>query len=145
MQHFEKALRIEQFCSPFLVMAAPETSLSEINELMEEASIRHIPIVENEKPIGLISQRELLLVMENDMGEKFCAKDLMTEDPFCVYEGTDLRDVVAEMEGNKFGSCLIMNSEQKISGIFTMVDALRTLKILLGQSEGETVRVQSEG
>lgn len=132
-----KDLKISSFCSPYLLTVEGEESLCNVIQIMKDENVRHIPVVKDEVPIGIISERELGVFEGREFAEKFSASDIMIKDPFVVSEVTDLRDVVEIMINNKYGSCLVKGESGKISGIFTMIDVLRTLKILLSQSGGE--------
>lgn len=129
-----KPLKIASFCSPFLLTVEREASLVDVMKIMEEADIRHIPVADDGTPVGIISERELKVFENREFAEKFTAEDIMIDKPYTATENTDLREVVEIMSEKKYGSCLIQDEYGKITGIFTMVDALRTLKILLEKS-----------
>lgn len=126
-----KRLKISSFCSPFLFTVDENMGLPEVMELMNEANIRHIPVVKDDKPIGIISDRDLKVFEEREFADKFTAGDLMNRDIFKVNSESDLREVVETMTSKKFGSCLVTGQNGNIEGIFTTIDALRTLGILL--------------
>lgn len=131
MPHLRRPLRISQFSSPFLITVEKDVGLDVVMEMMEESAVRHMPVVENEHPVGIISDRDLKVFEGREFASKFCAGDIMIANPYRVDEDTDLHDVVATMSDKKYGSCLVENKKNEIIAIFTMVDALRTLKILL--------------
>lgn len=56
-----------------IVMVTPETSLQECAEMMRKFSVRHLPVTENNKVIGMVSIRglaEALLEEQREMIEK---------------------------------------------------------------------------
>ncbi len=136
-----KPLKITSFSSPFLLTVSPEASIPDVMEVMKESDIRHIPVVKEGKSIGIISERDLKVFEDRSFADKFCAQDIMIADPFIVNENDDLRIVVNTMIEKKYGSCLINNEEGKLSGIFTMIDALKTLKVLLNNIEEKKITI----
>lgn len=123
-------LKIIKFCSPYLVTVNAEYDLPEVMTIMKEAGIRHVPVVNDGKPIGIISDRDLKVFYDKEFAAKFKASDIMIKDPFTVDEDCDLREVVDLLLEKKVGSCLVQKND-RITGIFTLIDALRTLKLLL--------------
>jgi CBS domain-containing protein len=112
-------------------MIDKEASIADVMTLMQESDIRHVPVVEDNEPIGVISDRDLKVFENRDFADKFIAADIMVDNPYCVTEDTDLRDVVKVMSEEKYGSCLVKDEFGKVTGIFTMIDALRTLSVVL--------------
>lgn len=46
---------------------APDARLEEVLELMLERGVRHVPVVENGKPVGIITPHDLLRVMRDKL------------------------------------------------------------------------------
>jgi len=124
-------MTLEHFSSKFLLSAEKETSLLDIKKMMEEVSVRHIPIVHKEKPVGIISDRDLKFFANHSLLEKYCAADVMTPDPYSVPKHTPIKEVIDTMVTKKYGSILLLDSEEKICGIFTTTDALIAFKTFL--------------
>lgn len=54
-----------EFMTPDPVYVHPETPITEVMEKFRELGVRHIPVVdENKKPVGVISMRDILAVIE---------------------------------------------------------------------------------
>ncbi|MGB0454828.1 MAG: CBS domain-containing protein [Bacteriovoracaceae bacterium] len=138
----KKSLRVIEFSSPFLVSVEKDADLTQVMSIMTESDIRHIPVTDNDELVGIISERDLRVFENREFATKFQASDIMVEHPYCVNQSTDLRDVVEKMVFEKYGSCLIQNDSGELVGIFTIIDALRTLNIILAAPEkGPSVQV----
>ena len=61
---------------------------------------------------------------------KFIVEDAMTQEVYVVSPSAPLDQVAAEMASKKYGSAVVMQN-QKVVGIFTMVDAMNALAELL--------------
>lgn len=61
-QHRGEALAMTaaQLMTPKPVMATPETSVDEAMEIMDEGYFRHLPVLQDGKPAGIISIRDLV-------------------------------------------------------------------------------------
>jgi acetoin utilization protein AcuB len=96
--------------------------------------IRHLPVVDGKKLVGLLSQRDLLLfeTLKDVDPARIAVHEAMSEDIFAVGPESTLRSVCAHMADHKLGSALVVENERVI-GIFTAVDGLRGLSLLLKQ------------
>ncbi len=110
-----------------LVLANPETSVIELYQMMQKHRIHHVPVVENGKAVGIVSDRDVKFVSYSDGVTQMTAADIMTPEPYSVSETTQLEEVILTMANKEFNSVLINNEEGKITGIFTSKDALKLL------------------
>lgn len=62
---------------------APNTPLVEALDLMQKHGYRHVPVLENGKPIGLVSLRDIFLEVKRAMEQ-----DIEDSDQFIVSSGT---------------------------------------------------------
>jgi acetoin utilization protein AcuB len=112
------------------------TTLAEAHRLMREHSIRHLPVLDNETLVGIVTERDLHLfetLPDLDFDQTF-VDEAMTEFPFVVVPDTPLDEVVAIMSEKKYGSAIVMG-RKGVEGIFTSVDACRVLADLLQERE----------
>jgi acetoin utilization protein AcuB len=128
-------LAIDEFTSPCENPVAPNTPLTEIVKMLDSESYRHVPVVDGDKPVGIISSRDLKFITRLDVANlELSAADFMTEDPFTVVVGTPIQDVALEMSKQKIGSAIVTDQDGKIEGIFTTTDALNALvEVLRGE------------
>ena len=121
-----KNLTVEEFTTPCPKVVAPDTELNELERLMQEENFRHIPVQENDKLVGIISERDVFSSYRADNGNTLLAKDIMQKDPYLVDSGTKLSEVAFDMSKNKYGSALVKTADGEL-GIFTSTDALNAL------------------
>ena len=124
MKHLK--IPVDEYTTPSPVTVDASTPMSDLVELMQNREIRHIPVVSQDKAIGIISDRDVRMVMNVEGSGTLQARDLMHENPFTVESGTSLEDVVLEMSKHKIGSAIV-NDNGNIVGIFTSTDALNAL------------------
>jgi acetoin utilization protein AcuB len=113
--------------------SAPHTigrtqSLSSAAEAMHRHHVRHLPVLDGNQVVGVLSERDLLLV-ESLPGVDpavVTVEDAMVEDPYMVTPDTPVGEVIETMIQRKLGSVLV-GEDQKVVGVFTHIDALRAL------------------
>ena len=122
-----------------LVTGTRETRLYQALEMMGEKGIRHLPIVEDGKLLGILSDRDLQKHMSATFGsadEKSgdrllmlkTAEELMTKAPITVRPDTALKEVVHILVERKFGAVPVVDEAGMAVGIITSIDLLRLLE-----------------
>lgn len=114
------------------VVIGSDRTLAEAHETMRQHGIRHLPVVEGRRLVGIVSQRDLYL-LETLRGVDVASEkvsEAMTPDPFTTRSDAPLDEVAREMAEHKYGSAVVVE-DGKVVGVFTTVDALRALSTLL--------------
>ena len=97
-------------------------------EMMKEFRIRHLPVQYNGKVTGMLSERDIQLVLSiHPTAKDLKVGDVMTDSPYCVESSAPLAEVVTEMARRKYGAAIIENESGRAIGIFTAIDALSLL------------------
>jgi acetoin utilization protein AcuB len=125
---------IELYMTPAPHTIEPDQPLSTAHRLMREHGIRHLPVLEGGALVGLVSLGDLHLIETLDGVDprQAAVREAMSEDPYAVSPNAPLRRVAAEMAARKISSTVVVESG-RVVGIFTAVDGLRGLSLLLQQ------------
>ena len=112
--------------------AEGSVTLAAAAHMMKEHGIRHLPVVESGKLLGIITERDIRFVesFQDVDPEELTLDEAMTEEPYAVSPDTPLDEVATTMAEQKYGSALVVQNEH-IVGVFTTVDACRALAELL--------------
>ncbi len=122
-------LPVEEYTTPDPITTGEETGIEEVERLMKENGIRHLPVLRGGKVVGIISERDVRLVSGLAWAEKTLvrASDLMAPDPVTVNCQAPLDEVAFEMSRQKIGSVVVTDEKDNFLGIFTVTDALNAL------------------
>lgn len=134
----KKIPTVSDYMSPFAQTIGREQTLSTAHRMMRDNEIRHLPVLEGGRLVGLVSQRDLHFVETGDVNpEKIRVEEAMSTDVFTVRRDTSLVEAVEAMVNNKYGSAVVMEGG-KVLGMFTAIDAQRALlhALLKLHSEG---------
>lgn len=125
---------VEQHMTVSPVVIGSDRTLSDAHRTMREHGIRHLPVVDGGRLVGLVSQRDLYLAetLRGVDPETDAVREAMSADPYTVAPGAPLDEVAATMAERKLGSAVVVDRGSVI-GLFTTVDALRALADLAGR------------
>jgi len=121
------ALKVEEYTSPSVVTIASTDDLDKAMELMQEHTIRHLPVMENGTIAGIISERDVLAHMGKDWTRMLKIEDIMTRSILTVNKNEGLGDVAYQLSSQKIGSALVLDDDDSMYGIFTTTDAMNAL------------------
>jgi acetoin utilization protein AcuB len=80
---------------------AVDMPLVKAQQIFREHDIRHLPVLDGEKLVGMLSDRNLKEALASPGGEKFLVEDAMMPDVFGVRPDTELSTVVEAMAAEK--------------------------------------------
>jgi acetoin utilization protein AcuB len=126
---------VRQYMTPMPCTVGPRGSLGGARKAMLDHGVRHLPVLEGGKIVGLLSERDLFLV-ESIPGVNPTAvrvEEAMVASPYAVPPDATVAEVVATMIERKIGSALVAEDDCAV-GVFTTIDALRALSDLLAAS-----------
>jgi acetoin utilization protein AcuB len=129
--------------TPNPVTVTPQASVAEAWDLMRELDIRHVPVIQGDALVGMLSDRDLAYldvarVLTTD-GADALRRELTTpvikvmrSDVIFVEPETDVSDVVELLIENKIGAIPVVRPDtREVVGIVSYIDALRALQDLL--------------
>ncbi len=123
---------IDHFMTSSVFTISSDRTLQDAHQLMREHKIRHLPVLRAGALVGLVTERDLSFVesLKDVDPSKTRVDDAMSQDVFSVSPDASLAEVCRRMAKEKLGSAVILEG-RKVVGIFTAIDALRTLDFVL--------------
>jgi len=129
-------LCVKDLMSDALEVVSSDAPLHDVLTRMNRAGYRHLPVVESNTLVGIITDRDVRLavnspVITEDADLKREAildgvwvGDCMTRDPQCVSSDTPAHEVADLLALNKFGAMPVVD-EGKLVGMISYVDFLK--------------------
>lgn len=141
------SLRAQDVMSAQVASVTPETSAREVVELMLGKSYRALPVVESGRPVGIITNSDLLrrggLTMRVELLRALespelhaelarlaenakTAADIMTPSPVTVSTAAPLTQVATLMSQRRLKRLPVVDAQGALSGMVSRIDVLRT-------------------
>ncbi len=129
--------------TPDPLTVTPKTSLAEAWDLIREAEVRHLPVVEAGILVGMLSDRDLARVDmarllkthgANVLREALASPivEVMTTQVVSVEPDTDVGDVIRLLIDHRIGAVPVTDAgTREVLGIISYVDVLRALQSVL--------------
>jgi CBS domain-containing protein len=141
---------IEAIMSTDLITLAPTDTVAQARTLMHNNRIHHLPVVDNDKLVGLITLTNVLAATDSYLRDpenrihanEVLVKDVMVTDLATIDEHASLRQAALFIEKHQIG-CLPIVTNGVLRGIITDTDFVGVAINLLELAE-ETEPVDAE-
>lgn len=116
------------------VSVAPEDSIQQTLEIMDEENFRQLPVTNEKELIGIITDRDirsflggrsLSFLEAQEVAMKTKVASVMTDKPITLSADDDLREAVELLLEEKVGGIPVVDPDGGLMGIITYVDVLR--------------------
>lgn len=133
----KKQVPITEIMSKKPVTISPSKSLYDVEEMLNRHGIRHIPVVEGEQLIGVISRSDLLKISVTDLNDEeddvesviynmYTISQVMTKVPVFIDKNYTIKEAAELLIRQSFHSLPVVE-EGKLVGIVTSKDLIRYL------------------
>ena len=120
------------------VTASPDDYLSTVQAKMERGGFRHVPVVQDGRLIGIVTDRDL----RQHVGflERTKVNAAMTENALTVTPQTTLEEAAQLLLKRKIGALPVLE-EGELTGIITSNDILKAFLDVVGAGQEGTARI----
>lgn len=131
---------VRQVMTTEVVSLGPERRLADVVGLMASQSFRHVLIAdEDERLHGVISDRDVLRALARTPNwNTKCVSEIMTRDPLTTTQDCLISTAIHTMIEKRINCLPVIGLDQRVCGILTSTDLLRTYERL--QSSVERAR-----
>jgi predicted transcriptional regulator len=122
LQTTPNELYAKDIMNTHVVTVEPSAQITQVAKTLNTKSISQVPVVDDHKIIGMISEREIVESLSKNNFKSLRARDIMTEVPPIVAEDTKLAVLRAMMVQYQM---VIVTKKGNISGIVTKADLIK--------------------
>ena len=120
---------IKALMTPFPYSIAAHAPLREAQEFLQAKHIRHLPVTRDGQLIGMLTDRDIKLVLGPDFAypnlSELTVEEVMLPNAYSIDLNERADVVLAHMAEHHVGSALVTRNG-KLVGIFTVTDACRS-------------------
>lgn len=117
-------MQVKDVMSDRVIRVSPESSLQEIAIAMRDGDLGSIPVSEDDKLIGMITDRDIVIrgltgTLEVHL---MTARDVMTPNIKYCYEDQPLEEVLRNMADERIRRLPVVSREKRLVGIVSLGD-----------------------
>ncbi|MCB1784346.1 MAG: CBS domain-containing protein [Alphaproteobacteria bacterium] len=130
--------RIQDVMSHECEWISPEASVADAARVMAEKDIGFLPVGENDRLIGMITDRDITVraVGQGKSPDSTSVRDIMTPKTFYCYDDQDVEDVCNNLGDIQVRRLPVVNREKRLVGVVSLGDlAQSATRANIGQTE----------
>jgi acetoin utilization protein AcuB len=114
------------------IVVTLDQKVQDCADLMREHSIRHLPVVEKQKLVGLVTESDLREVFLASLVEDLTIAGVMITEPMTVTPDTEIEDAAKLIYYHKIGGLPVVDDYGQVVGIITVADLVEAFIELMG-------------
>jgi CBS domain-containing protein len=116
-------MRVQEAMSRDVQVANPGQSIRDVAKLMDEIDAGAMPVGENDRLIGMITDRDIAIrAVGQGKGPDTPVRDVMSKDVKYCYEDEDLEHVAKNMGELQVRRLPVLNRDKRLVGIVSLGD-----------------------
>ena len=116
-------MRVQEAMSRDVRVANPGQSIRDVANLMDEIDAGTMPVGENDRLIGMITDRDIAIrAVGQGKGPDTPVRDVMSKDVKYCYEDEDLEHVAKNMSELQVRRLPVLNRDKRLVGIVSLGD-----------------------
>lgn len=117
-------MKVEQAMHSGATWIAPDLSLSDIAERMRQDDVGALPVGENDRLIGMVTDRDIVVRGLDGLADplQLTARDVMSEPIVYCNANEDLEDAVRIMESKRIRRLPVIGDNHRMVGMLSLGD-----------------------
>ena len=135
-------MKVSKYMTTKLVVASPDMSVKDAFLMMSNHQVRHLPVLEDGKLVGIISDRDLRRPKWVDaledwtdyyrINDETTVADVMTSNPEVAHTYDKVEKAIKVVREQRYGALPVLNKDEELVGILSAYDLLEALEELMG-------------
>lgn len=116
-------MNVSEVMTAQVVTATPRSTIAEVARTMVEVESGVVPVVDDGKVVGLITDRDIVIrVVAEGLGLDTAVASVMTEEVETCREDDNVADAAAKMGSKQIRRLAVLNDQGKLAGIISLGD-----------------------
>ena len=129
-------MKVREIMTSNVECLGPEASIKEIAQEMKSLDVGFIPICENDRLVGTVTDRDIAIRAVADgidmsMGK---ARDIMSRDIVYAFEDDDVKTVAEKMREKDVRRILILDTAKRLVGVVSIGDISKVEEKVSGKT-----------
>ena len=130
-------IEIARLMTSPVISISPDTSVLQAGTIAEENHVKKLPVIDNGKLVGIITQTDLVRVLTY-YGMWRDIEEIMTPDVVTIQAGATVVEAAEAMTNNNI-SCIVVLKDKEVTGVLTERDILK--RVVAAQKDPETTKI----
>jgi len=119
-------MKVREAMTSDVSLTSPTQSIREAARLMAEQDIGALPVGENDRLIGMVTDRDIAVrAVAKGLGPDTKIRDVMSQEVMYCFDDEDLEDAALNMGGVKVRRLPVLNRDKRLVGIIAISDLAR--------------------
>ena len=123
-------MKVKNWMSDAVHAITPKASISEAVRIMTSQSIRHLPVIDQEEMVGLITESNIRQYLSQPV-EDITIEDIMIVNPITIDVNASIDSAARLIHDYKIGGLPVLE-KRKLVGMITTIDILAAFIELMG-------------
>lgn len=116
-------MRIKDLMSRGIVTCEPDSPLHEVATRMKEHDVGFLPVVDNEKVVAIVTDRDLVTrALAAERGPDTAVRDVATPRKWTVEESDSIDNLANRMKDKRVRRFIVIDGEKRPVGVVTLGD-----------------------
>jgi CBS domain-containing protein len=117
-------MNVRDIMTAKVLTVRPEASIFQIAKLMRDEDIGAVPVVENEKLIGIVTDRDIVIraLAESQPGKNMDARAVMSSRVLYCFEDQSVEEVLTNMGDQQVRRLPVVDRDKRLVGVVSLGD-----------------------
>ena len=116
-------MKVREVMTVDVAVASPEQTIGEVAQLMAERDIGALPIGEDDRLVGMVTDRDLTVrALAEGRGPETPIREVMSDEVMYCFDDEDLEEVADNMADVQVRRMPVVNRDKRLVGIVSLGD-----------------------